>query len=64
MARKKDLDFVKQEGVYMFVYRHAGDVIEYPINSTKVYINGKEKELQKPFENITKFQHFCVEGKF
>ena len=64
MARIKSLDFVKQEGVYMFVYRHAGDVIEYPINSTNVYINGKEKKMERPFENITKFQHFCVEGKF
>lgn len=62
---RKVLDFIKKDGVYMFVYnkQDIGLLVEYPINGTTIYVNGKTRKIKKPFENIQKFGKYCVETK-
>lgn len=57
----KVLDFIKENQTYKFVYCKPNLLVEYPINGLSVFVNGKEIKIKRPFANITKFQHFCVE---
>lgn len=57
----KVLDFIKENGKYLFVYNKNGICAKYEVNGKVINVNGKDIKLCKPFENIVQFEHFCVE---
>ena len=57
----KKIDLIKENGKYLFICRKNGNVITSEVNTKIVNINGNEYKMKKPFANISKFEHFCVE---